>query len=277
MIPLMIEVNTLHEMLAQAELIKNSHYIIVDLGKYERFIAEHIPGAVHIAPADTQNTNPPLGLIPDNNALSRMLNGIGLSPDKHLIIYDDEGGGWAGRFIWILDEVGHQNYSYVNGGLSAWKGMGYATDTGDNNPPALADNLKLDYQPSGLHSITIDELSNNLGNNNLAIWDARSPKEYSGEKINAKRGGHIPGAVNFEWTDAMDTKNDLRLRTLDSLRAKLKAIGITADKDIVTHCQTHHRSGLTYLIAKLLDFPSIKAYAGSWGEWGNNEQTPIEH
>ena len=108
------------------------------------------------------------------------------------------------------------------------------------------------------------------------IWDARSPKEYRGETINAAKGGHIPGALNYEWTQAMDQSQNLRLKPLEQILKELQALGMSADKDTVTHCQSHHRSGLTYLLAKLLNFKSIKAYAGSWGEWGNRLDTPIE-
>lgn len=74
----------------------------------------------------------------------------------------------------------------------------------------------------------------------------------------------------------MDPHNHLRLRNLDTLRSELKKLGITPDKTIVTHCQTHHRSGFTYLLGKILGFQDMKAYPGSWSEWGNDPTTPVE-
>ena len=74
----------------------------------------------------------------------------------------------------------------------------------------------------------------------------------------------------------MDKNRALRLRDLESIRTELSNLGITSDKEIVTHCQTHHRSGFTYLLGKALGFPKIKAYPGSWSEWGNDPNAPIE-
>ena len=87
------------------------------------------------------------------------------------------------------------------------------------------------------------------------------------------RGGHIPGAINLDWLDTMDRQNNLKL--MPQMQALLDAHGITQDKSIITHCQTHHRSGLTYLIGKMLGY-KIRAYHGSWSEWGNDSDTPIE-
>ena len=90
----------------------------------------------------------------------------------------------------------------------------------------------------------------------------------------AAKSGHIPGAVNFEWTAGMDKARQLRIRT--DMPQILEDLGITRDKEIITHCQTHHRSGFTYLVAKSLGYPRVKGYAGSWGEWGNHPDTPVE-
>ena len=113
-----------------------------------------------------------------------------------------------------------------------------------------------------------------LGAADLAIWDARGPLEYSGEKVLAAKAGHLPGAINFEWTAGMDFNDHLRIR--QDIAEVLEKLGITPDKEVITHCQTHRRSGFTYLVAKSLGYPRVKAYAGSWSEWGNHPDTPVE-
>jgi thiosulfate/3-mercaptopyruvate sulfurtransferase len=88
------------------------------------------------------------------------------------------------------------------------------------------------------------------------------------------RGGHIPGAVNYEWTLGMNKARGLRINDLETFRSLLNDLGIDATKEVATHCQTHHRSGFTYLVGKILGL-NIKGYAGSWSEWGNDPATPV--
>ena len=87
----------------------------------------------------------------------------------------------------------------------------------------------------------------------------------------------MPGAINIDWLELIDRANDTRLIDLEELQSRLDSLGLSKDKDIVTHCQTHHRSSLSWLAMKILGYPSVKGYDGSWSEWGNREDTPIEN
>jgi thiosulfate/3-mercaptopyruvate sulfurtransferase len=128
-------------------------------------------------------------------------------------------------------------------------------------------------QISNEPQVDVQELLDILGNDNVTIWDARSPEEYRGEKILAARGGHIPGAINCEWTSLMDPDKHYRIR--EDAEDRLGMLGIRRGQDIITHCQTHHRSAFTYMVGKILGF-DIRAYPGSWSEWGNLPGTPVE-
>lgn len=266
---LLIEPDTLQNAL---DLTTDDDIIIVDLGSQERFLQAHIPNAQLVTPSETQAGPPIPGFAPSDAQLTELMQRIGLQANSHVVVYDDEGGGWAGRFIWLLDEIGHTKYSYLNGGIHAWIAAGLAVE--QMAKPNKLSNIIVQNMHS--HSVSVEQVIASLDNNSLQVWDARSPKEYTGEKVNAAKGGHIPGAINYEWTNAMDQTRNLRLKPFDQLLQEITAAGISPEKDTITHCQSHHRSGLTYLIAKLLDFKSIKAYPGSWAEWGNHEATPTE-
>lgn len=264
-LPLVIEPADLAERLLAPELI------LVDLSSAARYAQGHIAGAHWVDSKRTQLGQPPApGLLPEQEQLEALFSELGHRQDAVYVVYDDEGGGWAGRFIWLLDVIGHPHYHYLNGGLQAWLGEGRAVT---QEPTASAhSSVTLSLQDTA--TATREYLLSRLGAADLAIWDARSPAEFSGEKVLAAKGGHIPGAVNFEWTAGMDAQRDLRIRS--DLAQVLADLGITPDKEVVTHCQTHRRSGFTYLAAKALGYPRLKAYAGSWAEWGNHPDTPVE-
>lgn len=263
-LPLLIEPVDLLERLSMPMLT------LVDLGSAERYQQLHISNAINIVPKQIQSHSGLPGLLPDRTSLERLFASLGYQPGTTYVVYDDEGGGWAGRFIWILDSIGHQKYHYLNGGLRAWMQEGYKLSNKLPDTELTTANLTIDPQPTA----TLSYLLERLGSNDLVIWDARSADEFRGEKVLAANAGHIPGAVNLEWTLAMDATNGMRIKA--DIRECLKQLGITKDKEIITYCQSHHRSGFTYLIAKVLGYPRVKAYAGSWSEWGNTPHMPIE-
>lgn len=267
LLPLLIEAEQLNEALSGPAQDK---FLLVDLASEERFIQAHLPGARLVVPGETQAGPPVPGFSPSDERLTQLMQRIGLQADSHVIVYDDEGGGWAGRFIWLLDEIGHTQYSYLNGGIHAWAAAGFPLTSGFTAHPASS----IQVHNTARHSVVLEEIMASLDNTSLQIWDARSPMEFQGESIYAAKGGHIPGALNYEWTNAMDRSRDLRFKPFEDILKELASAGIYPDKDTITHCQSHHRSGLTYLLGKLLQFKSIKAYPGSWAEWGNHSSTP---
>jgi thiosulfate/3-mercaptopyruvate sulfurtransferase len=263
-LPLIIEPDELEPLLNQDNLL------IIDLCNPNLYAQAHVPGAVHVSPQKmVSGIQPAAGKLPSVEQLNDLFSAIGYTGKEHIVVYDDEGGGWAGRFIWTLDVIGHKKYSYLNGGAHAWLKEKHPTESTVNQPQPSQVSVTIDHSVIASKEFIIESLSDET----TVVWDARSAAEYRGEKVFAQRGGHIPGAINFEWTLAMDHDKHLRIRS--DMSEVLQQLGITQNKNIITHCQSHHRSGFTYLVAKSLGY-SVQAYDGSWSEWGNDPDTPIE-
>ena len=269
LLPLIVEPEQL------AEHLDNPSLLIIDVPlKAESYTEGHVPGAVFLDKGRLMRGSGEVPCLePTAEQLSTLFSDLGLTRDTHVVAYDDEGGGWAGRLLWTLELIGHTRYSYLNGGIHAWRQAGQPETTEPTAPTPT------DYEAEVLQpEVAIDrvELAERLDEKGFAVWDARSPEEYRGEKGENKHLGHIPGAVNMEWTRAMDPERGLRIRDYAELITELEALGLTPDMEVATHCQSHHRSGFTWLVGRALGFEKIRGYAGSWKEWGNRNDTPIE-
>lgn len=256
-----------------ARLLKHPRLRIVDVGRREIYTRAHLPGARHIDYDRLVVARPPAtGLLPSPEALTDILSGLGLQPDDHVVAYDDEANGRAARLLWTLDAAGHAHFSLLNGGLEQWQAEDRSVESGELKGESAP------YRIAPREQVTADleYVRSHLRDPEIVLLDTRSPDEYSGSLKRAARGGHIPGAVNYNWTDAMDHDRYLRIRLAEDIRRELAALGVEPSKEIVVYCQTHHRSAHTYIVLKHLGYPRVRGYAGSWSEWGNHPDTPIE-
>lgn len=265
-LPFVIETSELAGLLAQPTAHK---LLLLDIGRHEQYLAGHIDTAIHVPPQKIllgEGSCP--GKIAPAEQLSRVFSFLGLTPDTQVVVYDDEGGAWAGRLIWTLAAMGHTRVSYLNGGLHAWANSGLPLTTAIPSVAPTAYNAVID--PNVVIEWT--HVQNSLDRADTLIWDARSSAEFDGSRPTNRRNGHMPGAVNLEWSQLVDFNNSLRIR--DNARAILAAKGITAERQIITHCHSHHRSGFSYLVGRALGL-NIQAYHGGWAEWGALPYTPI--
>ena len=263
--------------LVEAEILENElenpHLLIIDLCRSDYYQRHHIPGAIPLEYDAIVRSAPPIGgLLPSEDDLSRIFSTIGLTPEHHVVTYDDEGGGKAARLLWTLACIGHHNASMLDGGLFAWINEGHpASDTTEQPAPS---NYMATIDPESRAHIDGDGVIASL-NGDIALLDARSESEYRGTRRFSERAGHIPGAIHMEWTEMMDQPNNMRLKPVETIREMLKQRGIKDGQEVIAYCQTHHRSALSWFVLDLLGYRA-RGYEGSWSDWGNRADTPIE-
>jgi len=255
------------------EQLSQSDLVIVDVSQHSLYQQQHIIGAIHL-PYDAlvEKTPPIMGKLPSIQALTNALSKVGLTAGHTIVAYDNEGGANAARFLWVLDILGHQKKVLLSGGFQAWKAINGGIEQVTNTLP------ESNYQPAWNTEPIADKdyILDHLTKDNFLLLDARTIEEYRGEKVFSKRGGHIPGAVHFEWVNANDPQNFGHVKEFGKLKQQLHELGVTSEKEIVCYCQTNRRSAYMYWILKALGFPKVKAYPGSWSEWGNCLDVPVE-
>lgn len=217
---------------------------IVDLSRNSVYEQLHLPHALQVKPSmllrQDEDTS---GLLPEHEALQDLIQYLNISPEHHVVAYDDEGGAWAGRLIWNLHCLGFENTSLLNGGIHAWLAAGFPT-TSEVEPLTSVSTL-VPVVEKNQYRIQYDELLEKCQNQSVQLWDCRTTDEYTGLRLAARRGGHIPGALHFEWSTALNRENHLKLHPLERTRQRLELIGFNLNEPVVVYCQSHHRSGFT--------------------------------
>ena len=253
----------------------NDKLRIVDLSRASVYDQLHIPHALYLKPKflvrqDEQAT----GLLPDVDGLQELIRYLNISPEHHVVVYDDEGGAWAGRLIWNLHCLGFENTSLLNGGIHAWLAAGLPTTSDVEQFEPVSALVQVDQAKIQQYRIEYAELLEKVQSSQVQLWDCRTEDEYTGLRLAARRGGHIPNALHFEWSTALNRENHLRLHPLERTQQRLEQLGFNLNEPVVVYCQSHHRSGLAYILGRLLGW-NIQAYDGAWSEWGNRLDSPI--
>jgi len=267
----------MNDLIIDAELLKQwldnkkSKLIIVDICQAKTYQQIHLPNAIHINYSDFVTSKKPVnGLLPSKAQLEALLATISWTKDATVVCYDEEGGGMSGRFIWTCHAFGINNISMLNGGINYWYKNNFPCT--QKHTQTLATTVSLQYD--GKNVCDAQYIMSNL--EHIKLMDARSIEEYTGTKNYAARAGKIPGAIHCEWTELMDQSQHLKTQDFAILTKKIESLGFSKTDEIIVYCQTHHRSALNYTVLKQLGFNNVKGYEGSWSDWGNRTDTPIE-
>jgi thiosulfate/3-mercaptopyruvate sulfurtransferase len=254
----------------------------VDYDPAANYELGHLPGAVLFD--WRKDINDPLARdILSSEAAQALLRKAGVDDDTTLILYGDFNNWFAAFAFWVFSYYGAKHLKLLNGGRKKWIAEDrpitkdavhhpaghFAAHPGDQKLRAYLDDVR-----KGLPEVKVGQ---------LALVDVRGPKEFSGEVTappeypteHAQRGGHIPGAKNIPWAQAV--KDDGTFKPRDELEALYVGKGVTPSTPVITYCRIGERSSHTWFVLKyLLGYPDVKNYDGSWTEWGNLVRTPIE-
>src|SRR3989454_2511951 len=212
--------------------------------------------------------------------LESLLSRLGISNGHQIVLYGDFNNWFAAFAFWVFKYYGVANVVLLNDGRKKWIEQDMPVTKDVPSHPAATFKAKEPDEKLRVYLAYVREAYKQAGK---VLVDVRGPKEFSGEILappeypteHAQRGGHIPGAKNIPWGQAVN--EDGTFKTPEELRALYEPKGVTPDKEVIAYCRIGERSSHTWFVLKyLLGYPNVRNYDGSWTEWGNLVRTPIE-
>lgn len=245
--------------------------LVLDLRPPEAYTAGHVPTALHldlwgVSLIDTD----PAPLKAFMWMIEHVLATHGVDQSTPVVVYDGQSGIRAARAFWFLEYFGHPSVRMLDGGFTAWSSAGLDV-TRDAAPPPKSEWTGTREEQT---VATWKDVRNALGKSKAVILDTRSDGEYCGTTVRAKRGGAVPGAVHIEWTSNLTAAGDFKPAA--ELKKMYEDAGVTPDREVITYCQGGYRAAHSYVALRLLGYPRVRMYIGSWKEWADREELPVE-
>jgi thiosulfate/3-mercaptopyruvate sulfurtransferase len=276
---------------AHPEVLVDTQWIADHMNDHEVRIAEvdydptanynlgHVPGAVLFDWKKDIN-DPVTRNIFSRQTCEDLLQRAGVNNNTTLVLYGDFNNWFAAFAFWAFKYYGFKDLRLMNGGRKKW--LEEDRPISKDIPQYQRGNFKATEPDKSIRAF-LNQVKEALDKENIAMVDVRSPKEFTGEILappeypteHAQRGGHIPGASNIPWSQAV--KDDGTFKSVEELKQIYQSKGIIPDKEIIAYCRIGERSSHTWFVLKyLLGYPNVKNYDGSWTEWGNMVDNRIE-
>ncbi|GIX47187.1 MAG: hypothetical protein KatS3mg131_1398 [Candidatus Tectimicrobiota bacterium] len=265
--PLLLSGEQLQQRLGEAGLR------LVDVRPPPQYAAGHLPGAVNLPlAAITQQRGGTPGMLAPLSVVEQALGARGIDRTHWVVIYDEVGGDRATRLFWVLDYLGQARLSVLDGGFALWQQEGRPLS--QEVPQVAATRYQATPDASKLADLAW--VRAHLDDPGVVLVDARSPAEFSGQQPGRQvvRGGHIPGAVNLNWVEHL-TPPPHRLKAREELARLYRRLGVVPQKEVVVYCRTGVRASHTYFVLRLLGYPRVRLYDGSFVEWAAEATAPV--
>lgn len=251
-----------------ATCLPHSKILVVDTRPFTAYSLGHIPSAINVDLFQFHWLDTSLQGIKDFERQSKiLLSNIGIKEGDRIVFYDQMSGISAARGVWLLLYFSYKDVCMLDGGFLQWTEEGYPVET-NTNPP-----IPSNFVGKSNRKVlaTFATVKKSLRRRDSFIVDARTKEEFTGKHVRAARAGHIPSATNIDWEHNIlggSFKSPGQLHKLYST--------IPKNSKIITYCQGGYRAANTFIALKILGYKDVSMYLGSWGEWGNKTDLPVE-
>jgi thiosulfate/3-mercaptopyruvate sulfurtransferase len=243
--------------------------VLVDTRPPADYWAGHLEGARHFDPFPFHHSDTGESSMNEfHGQLVWIFSMLGLTGRETVVFYEENSGMRATRGAWLLEYMGHPSVRILDGGLNRMAEKKLVTAPVEVVPTNFEQSLKQNALATYRH------VADHLGHPDAQLFDVRSDEEYFGERVRARRGGAIPGAIHRDWTHNLDAGG--AFKPAGQLRAELEELGLRPEREIIAYCQGGYRSAHAYYALRLAGYPRVRNYLGSWSEWGNREDLPVD-